>query len=349
MSPATHSDGEEGPFEGSRCLAAPAGHWEPATIRRLNEDGTFKIEFDVKEMIVLPYWFGVTRSEISFNDYDRWPAVFERFCSRKGSLGLADLGNILSQIGYRADEHRLSQFWRKSCTKLFNIAEDCADSHVLDRNASYSLFLEAGISAMQVDQPLKSSQEGPNAKAYWNQTRMGGREPSELGRLVTLSDALAALSIAENGNDPPAANLVSQFEQEHEVKLPGNLKQFLTQRGVVQAVTDSHPNNPWLTWPGQEEWQLRPEMKRAGLDGEYAFRLMNHHYYDWYAVFETGDTDARVYLNWQAENSEVWRRVAPSIGMFFWDLAQTGLCWYQDTRFCGGKHVKKTDIGLMPG
>jgi hypothetical protein len=313
----------------------------------VNEDGTFKIEFDVKEMIVLPHWFGVTPSEISFDDSAKWPAVFERNCGGKDGLGLADFGNILSRIGYHPDESSLAQFWRQGCKKLFNIAENSADAHVLDRDASYRLFLEAGISATQVEQRLKLGEEEPSAKVYWNQTRMGGRDPNELGRAVTLADAFAALGIANKGSDPATANLVRQFEQKHGVKLPAALNQFLTQRGVVQAVTDAHPNNPWLIGPGQEEWQLRPEMKKAGLDGEYAFRVMTHYDYDWYAVFDAGDNEARVYLKWEAENKEVWRCAAPSVGMFFWDLAQTGLCWYQDTRFDGGKRVKKTDIGLV--
>jgi hypothetical protein len=33
--------------------------------------------------------------------------------------------------------------------------------------------------------------------------------------------------------------------------------------------------------------------------------------------------------------------------MFFWDLAQTGLAWYQDTKFKGGKPVRRSDIGLV--
>ena len=88
-------------------------------------------------------------------------------------------------------------------------------------------------------------------------------------------------------------------------------------------------------------------MRNVGVRGDYAFRLMNHHDYDWYAVFDAGGPDTWVYLNWQAENEEVWRPAAPSIGMFFWDLPQTGLPWYQETKFRGGKAVKKTDIGLV--
>jgi hypothetical protein len=45
---------QQGLFSGSRCLAALAGQWAPATVRRVNEDGTFKIEFDAKQLVARP-------------------------------------------------------------------------------------------------------------------------------------------------------------------------------------------------------------------------------------------------------------------------------------------------------
>jgi hypothetical protein len=67
----------------------------------------------------------------------------------------------------------------------------------------------------------------------------------------------------------------------------------------------------------------------------------------WAAVFDDKEDDARVYVRYDTENGEEWMLTAPGIGMFFWDLAQTGLTWHQDTRFNGGKPVKRSDIGLV--
>ena len=68
----------EGPFPGSRCVAGPGGQWERATIRRVNEDGTFTIQPDKAPSILMPYVYGVTAEEISFNDEGLWPAALAR-------------------------------------------------------------------------------------------------------------------------------------------------------------------------------------------------------------------------------------------------------------------------------
>ena len=69
----------QGPYQGSKCVA---GHWGAATIRRVNEDGSFTIEPDDKPTLVMPHCYGVTLSEISFNDAERWPAVLGRLTGR---------------------------------------------------------------------------------------------------------------------------------------------------------------------------------------------------------------------------------------------------------------------------
>jgi hypothetical protein len=342
------ADQKEGPFEGSRCLAAPAGYWKPGAIRRVNEDGTFTIEFDVKEMILLKVWYGVTLAELSFDDSVKWPSVFGRLCSADLGLSKLDLGKIFPAFGYCPNEDQLSQFWREACNKLFDIDAEQADRHLLDRDFAYKLFLHAGISAKQCEECFKPDRPELHAKVYWNQTRMGGREPSELTRSVTLADAFAALGIGKNGCDAETMNVLDNCEKSQHVKLPAALKQFLSRQGVAQAVSDAHPNNPELLVPGNEECKLRRDMKKQNLRGDYALGLLNQDDFDWYAVFEENDDDAQVYLTWRGESGEIWRPAAPSIGMFFWDLAQTGLCWYQDTKFQGGKAVRKTDIGLIP-
>ena len=50
---------------GTRCLAAPFGAWEPATIRRANEDGTYTLELGEAQRRVLPLWYGVPRDQIA--------------------------------------------------------------------------------------------------------------------------------------------------------------------------------------------------------------------------------------------------------------------------------------------
>src|SRR5262249_55462078 len=111
MTPGLHEGQPQGPFAGSRCLAAPANYWETATVRRVNEDGTFTVEFDVKEMTVLPLWYGVTPEEVSFDDVSKWPAVYARLGGGPAGFSRADMAKALPLLGYRPDEEQLSQFW----------------------------------------------------------------------------------------------------------------------------------------------------------------------------------------------------------------------------------------------
>lgn len=341
---------KEGPFEGSRCLAAPANyHWAPATIRRVNEDGSFKIEFDVKEMVVLPTWNGVTRAEISFNDVAKWPPVFDNACAGKTRLTITDFENALAQLGFDVDRPALPQFWAKACQTLFGIEQEKAAGHSLDKDMAYKLFMHAGISAQQCEQRLQLNTSETHARIYWNQLRMGGRDPAELCRPVTLDDTFAALGVAKNRSDSTTMDAFAAFEKKHGLILPALLKRFFSKEGISAAVTDSHPNNPGRESGTEGEWRLQRDMGQRGLKGDYAIFILNHFDYDWAAVFHDNEEDARVYVTWNDEDEATqWRFVAPSVGMFFWDLAQTGLVWYQDTKFRGGKAVKQTDIGLVP-
>jgi hypothetical protein len=339
----------QGPFEGSRCVAGPGSYlWAPATIRRINEDGTFKIESDVK-LTIFQYWYGVTVAEISFHDSDQWTPVFEQLSPNKAGLTKADFKNAFTLLGFGVHDEQFEEFWIRGCMELFGIQEGMAAEFVLDQDSAYRLFLHAGFSAKQIGEKLKADKSQKYFKMYWNQLRMGGREPSEISRPVTLHDTLAALGILGSSADRANAGLLKRFEQSQGVLLPDTLKRFLCQRGVAQAVIHSHPNNPSLILPGNDEWQLRRDMRQQGLEGDYAVVIVIPHQgdHEWAAVFDDNDTDARVYIHWYEEEQDVWRLTAPTIGMFFWDLAQTGLTWYQDTQFQRGKPVEPSDIGLV--
>src|SRR5262249_49004207 len=95
----TETDLPPGPCEGTRCVAGPGGRWGAATIRRVNEDGTFKVEFDLKQMVVLPYWHGVTPAEISFDDGLQWGAMFPRLCRKERSFAQADFASAITALG----------------------------------------------------------------------------------------------------------------------------------------------------------------------------------------------------------------------------------------------------------
>jgi hypothetical protein len=178
---------------------------------------------------------------------------------------------------------------------------------------------------------------------------MGGREPAEVRRQVTLDDAFAALGLTEDKTDDSTAAFLHGNERESAVRLPVALAEFLCRAGVEDAVVACHPNNPSLVQFKEGEWNLRRGMRGQQLSGDYALVIMVPHQgdHEWAVVFDDGEDDARVYVRWDTEQGEAWLLTAPGIGMFFWDLAQTGLAWYQDTRFDGGKPVRQSDIGLI--
>jgi len=268
---------EQGPFEGSRCVAGPGGRWGAATIRRVNEDGTFKVELDVKQRTIVPFWYGVTSSEISFDDVRQWPAVFAQISSDGRTFAGSNFRDALARFGFESDAEQTRQSWVQSCQKLFNVTEGQAEGLVLEPDSSYQLFLHLGVSAKQCADSLKKGGPAPYFKLYWNQTRMGGREPAEVRRPVTLDDTFAALGLAENRVDSAAVDFLQGIEREHGVRLPAALQKFLCRSGVAAAVAECHPNNPNLVHFTQGEWCLRRGMRQQRLIGDYALVIMVPH------------------------------------------------------------------------
>jgi hypothetical protein len=127
------------------------------------------------------------------------------------------------------------------------------------------------------------------------------------------------------------------------------LTALLQCEGVARAVTDCHSNNPNLIDFRRGEWKIRRGMRERELSGDCALVILEPHQgdHEWAVVFDDGEDDARVYVRWETNDRETWLQTAPDLAMFFWDLAQTGLTWYQDTKFEGGKRVRRSDIGLV--
>jgi hypothetical protein len=335
----------EGPYRGSTCVAGPGGHWGRATIRRVNEDGTFTIAPEEKPSLLVPYYYGVTSAEVSFDDAARWTTVLSRLTGGSGQLDAAGFAAALSLFGFSGGYDEVVQFWVDTCEEQFGFARAEAGDARLDPPQAYVLCLAAGISAKSLNGALAAGGEPQSYyKLYWNLTRMGGREPDEILRPITLDDALVAVGAAESGADEQVAAQLQAFEKAHDVAVPNALKTLFTRQGIAAAVHSTHPNNPQLETA--HSWELRRDLRRQGLEGDFAITIMLPHQgdHEWAAVFDDSEPDARVYLWWEDENA--WELTAPTIGMFFWDLAQTGLAWYRETGFEGGPPTVETDIGL---
>ncbi len=181
---------------------------------------------------------------------------------------------------------------------------------------------------------------------YWNQTRMGGRDPSEVARPITVDDAKAAIGL--DGTEATAATPTGALA------VPASIRALLSGPNAAERVTEVHPNNPHLVWPAKlhVERDLREQLdaRDNAIDGTVGLVLLAHYEIQWLAVFDEGEADARIYVRWDTcegtEPTWSWRPCSPSVAFFFWDLAQTGLAWWQDTKHQGGKPVVATDVGL---
>ena len=171
----------------------------------------------------------------------------------------------------------------------------------------------------------------PYVRLYWNQTRMAGRDPADVARPVTLNDALGALGLVD-------ARVESG---EWTIVVPRMLREIFARHGALDAIAGCHPNSPEPI--ASEEWQLE---KVDGVEGSLAVTFMNPHQGDhaWAAVFDEGDDDARIYLH---APGRPWALVARSAAFFFWDLAQTGIGWFNENEYEGGKPTRRTDIGVV--
>ncbi len=340
---------EEGPFVGSRCAAGPGQSWGPVTIRSVHADGTCTVEFDTKDMVVMPYWYGVPPSELSFDDAGRWPAVFAELSPGGAAVGVDGFIAILRRLGYDAPEEAIHEFWGAGCSDALTVPTGEIKTFRADAMAVYALFLRLRQCAKSVADILHPPTAPPLVKQYWNQTRMGGRDPDELPRPVTLADAFAAMGVDAGREARKEAKAVREYEAKHGIVLPDTLRVFATRAGVGDAVKDCHPNNPLFS-PLKDGWELHRGLRARQPVGDFGVTVVTEYQgaHEWVAVFDSGDADARVYLRAAADDDVYWALTAPSLPLFFWDLAQTGLGWYQDTKFQGGKPVATTDIGYVP-
>lgn len=377
--PVTDQNRREGPFVGSRCLMASGGGWDLSEIKRVNEDGTFNVEAVNSTLFFLNLTYGVTAAELLFNDRDLWQECFDKISTAPEGLSLSDLITALEHAQYLTPPEKVAAFWSKYCREKLNLPEP-ADAR-LEADAAYDLLVAGGISATRLLQDGTACGEFKYGGGYYNAIRLGGRDPSEVARAVTLQDALEAWGVDECGPDPERSQAIERIERRKNIALPPPLRSFLCCAGIEEAISE-HPLAPWLFRLDE----LTVRQAAEGLDGQYALGVLKREEYHYYAVFNEGDADARVYLlntdrlydgvgdddldddaapddddadlhgrhpayiydakryRRAITRTSAWRLTAPTVGMFFWDVGQTSLIWFQDTY--KNLQFPRTDIGL---
>jgi hypothetical protein len=193
-------------------------------------------------MVIEKYWYGVTSAEISFDDARHWAPVFAQISLDGQSFARTDFQNAFKTLGYQLSPVQVRLAWDHSCQKLFNVPAVKTENYRLDAAKSYQLFMDLGVSAKECAERRKPDRPKPYFKPYWNQIRMGGREPAEIHRGVTLEDAFAALGPTASAVDKSAIAFLRRFEQEQAVHLPATLVEMLQRAGIADAITACHPN-----------------------------------------------------------------------------------------------------------
>ncbi len=310
---------------GLRCLGCPGGPWHELRIVRCNEDGTFNA-IPVGSDSFLDEWQGVTRPELSIDDQARWPALFERLRGARAGLGRAELQRALEGIGVVIGAEQMATYWAGQCRALLERPDASADEFnevELDQAQAYRLIRASGYCAKLLATPPA---EGELFRLYWNGVRMGGRDPADVDRAIGLDDALAALGLAEATDDDAVAAALAGFERDHGLRLPSTLRRLWARTGVRDAIGESHCNNPEPC--PVAAWTAHCDVDRA-LGGGLAVRIMTPHQGDhaWWAVFDDGAADAAIAISFEEDGPPV-QRIASSLPFFFWDLAETGRCWY---------------------
>ena len=291
---------------GRTCLACLGGSWLRSTIDRANDDGTFDVIPVGQEDDFMAKWHGVTPAELIYDDASTWPAVFDELRGDRATINSAAARAAFARLGITPDDDKWNAFW-----------DHAAKADELDRDRAYEFFVTAGVpAALLADPSLDQSRE--LFKLYWNQVRMGGREPQP----IALADTLRVLHLDDTHDDPEQSAALARFSAAHHIALPASLDQLWSKSGVLDKIRDSHCNNPEPQPAAQWEWR--------DFEGRHAVRIMLPHQGDhaWWAVFGDGAEDAEIWVSFQEDGGPV-RRVARSLSFFFWDLAETGRCWEQ--------------------
>jgi hypothetical protein len=308
---------------GERCMACLGGPWVTCSVLHAWGDGTFDVAPIGEEDNDLERWRSLTAPEISLDDEAVWPKAFDLLRGDAPGIGWRQAGRALARLGMTIEDEPFMDYWRTNCAKMFKVTAKAAEKMHLDAAQSYRLFTWAGYSARLLTDP-ESDPSKDLFKLYWNEMRMGGRDPAEIGRTITVDDCLDALGLAKAPEDSGASAAIARFEKKSKVVVPKTLRALWSRKDAARALRDSHPNNPEPLAP--DKWKLARD--ESTWDAPCAVKIMDPHQGDhaWWAVFKSEAEDAYVWVSFEEGGAPV-RRVARSLAFFFWDMCQTRKTW----------------------
>ncbi|MEL6345945.1 MAG: hypothetical protein AAFV53_22730 [Myxococcota bacterium] len=274
------------------------GRWLDCLVKRRCDDGTLIVEPSRPSSLVLSEWVGITQAEVCDDPEAAWAPIFVRY-ARHGMMDLSAFHRLARDRGIDITIEGLRPHLCKVAPK------HGVDPEVLQFTQDQALdsFKDMGGS------PLIDPPDSPWYRYYWNQIRIGGRDPSETGD-KTIEDALSALFLVP-GDDLTA---MEAWEAANPVTLPKVVRLLLSSPGVHRAFRDSHSTWPALV-PVEE---LTPQTEGA----DTVMQLVTHRGdSSWWIRWRPGQDDPSVECR---ASGEANKPVAPTLSYFLWDVASTG-------------------------
>jgi len=267
---------------------------EPLSLR-CNEDGSYDVVPLGHEDDFMSTWQGVTLPELSIDDEKLFAPVFEKSRGKRKGMGRDEARATFTSLGIDVDDEKMKSFWAQKCKELR--PGDDPKSVLLDCAQAYRLFVTSGFAAKQL--ATKALPGNELFKLYWNQVRMGGRDPENVDRAITLDDTLVILGLAKAKNDTKTTKAIESFEKKNGLKLPSTLEALWSKKGAAESILDSQCNNPEPIEP--KRWKLERGTKKSAWGARNALRIMDPHQGDhgWWAVFGDGASDAEVWVSFE--------------------------------------------------
>ena len=281
--------------------------------------------------------------------------------SGSATIGRDEIKLALRSFGITKSEEGFETFWSSNWLDLYGKRSGSAASVELNARQSYELLRRAGASGKRILEAIRGgSRNSIYHKVYLNQIRMGGRDPGEVAHAVTVEDALTAVGVGTAREDAAAIAFFRRFERQYDIVLPQALKMIVCKTGAADAVLDCHPNHPAVLPLVDGAWKLLTPPQR-GIHGTHGLAFMTPRQGDfmWVAAFDNAAVDARVYVvaDDYFETSDLgsvnadprpWVLTAPTLSLFFWDLAQMGLeRSHRESQFTqeqnGARHARTRD------
>jgi hypothetical protein len=306
-------------------IMAETQGWQDCRVQRVHADGTLTVVPLAAKHSFLSEWIGLTEEEVWLDDRERWSQVFATFAVER-TMGVDEFLSAFEASGRMIARDAMTSHLEEYRDQHGDYDIDGQPQPRFDEEDAYTVLKLGGGTARSLDPAASARQPAAKFfKLYWNQLRMGGRDPAECPS-VGWPEVLTALTLTAEGEGEAAD--VAALESSSGVSLPVSVRKFLSMAGVRHAIIRIHPNNPRLS--SAQSWKIWTDPAQHRMGGALAMPLVRPYSggHSWWVTWDPGDKDAQVSIRFA--NGTI-KPVAPDLAFFLWDLNNTGLAWEAST------------------